>query len=177
MLNLLRKAGCIRIHYGVESGNPAILNGLKKGITLEQVKEAFKKTKKAGIGTLGYFMIGNPGETRKEVMETIEFACKLNPDYAYFSITTPYPDTELYSMGLERKLITDKWLEFAKSPTKDFIPDFWEEHLTREELYDLIKVAYKKFCFRPSFVFREVVKTKSIKSLVGKVKVGLKVAK
>jgi len=175
MLEKLKRAGCIRIHYGIEAGNQTILNNLKKGITIEQVKDTFSMTKKVGIDTLAYFMMGSPGETRKEVLETIEFACRLNPNYAYFSILTPYPATELYSLGISRGLFTDKWQEFATNPTVDFMPDMWEEYLSREELNDLINYAYREFYIRPKFVFREVVGVRSASEFYRKAKAGIEV--
>jgi radical SAM superfamily enzyme YgiQ (UPF0313 family) len=110
MLKLLKKAGCERIHYGVESGNQGILNILKKGITLEQVRKAFRMTKKVGISTLGYFMIGSPSETRETIMQTINFAIEIGADFAHFTITTPFPGTELYRDALKKGLIkTEVW--------------------------------------------------------------------
>ena len=110
-----------------------------------------------------------------EAIETILFACKLNPDYAYFSITTPYPATELYDLGISKGLLTDKWGEFAKNPEVGFTPDYWEEHLNRQELDDLISYAYKRFCFRPNFVFKQVIGTRSISELFRKTNAGLRV--
>ena len=63
MLELLKKAGCVRINYGVESGNAEVLKGLNKGITLEEAENAFSLTKKHGLDALAYFMIGCPGDT------------------------------------------------------------------------------------------------------------------
>ena len=83
MLFKLRKAGCERIHYGVEAGTDRILKVLKKGITLEQVREVFRLTRKAGISTLAYFMIGSPNETREDIVETIKLAKELDPDFAH----------------------------------------------------------------------------------------------
>ena len=178
MLSALKKVGCERIHYGVESGNQYILNVLRKGITIEQVEKVFKMTKDVGISTLAYFMIGSPRETRKEIMETINFAKKINPDYVNFSVTTPYPSTDLYTLGLQEGVLkNDYWKEFAKNPTKEFLPELWEEHLSREELVDLLKFAYKRFYMCPTYIIKRMLKVRSSKEFKRKARAGLRVFK
>jgi radical SAM superfamily enzyme YgiQ (UPF0313 family) len=178
LLEKLKEAGCRRIHYGVESGNAEILKVLRKGITIEQVKEAFKMTKEAGITTLAYFMIGSPRETKSQILETIEFAKKLNPDFAHFTITTPFPATPLYYMGLkEGQLKNDYWKEFAKNPMKDFVPELWEENLSREQLIELVKYAYKSFYTRPRYILKEMLGVRSLDEFKRKARAGLRVFK
>ena len=72
VLALLRRAGCLRIHYGVESGVPEILKNLRKEIDLDQAREIFAETRRQGIQTLGYFILGNPGETREQMQTSID---------------------------------------------------------------------------------------------------------
>jgi anaerobic magnesium-protoporphyrin IX monomethyl ester cyclase len=176
LLKKLKKAGCERIHFGVESGNQDVLNKLRKGITLEQVRHAFKLTKKAGISTLGYFMIGSPTETKETVMQTINFAKSINCDFAHFTITTPFPSTDLYREGLANGIIKrDYWREFAENPTKDFKPPFWEENLNRDELIELVKLAYKKFYSRPFYLVKRLFKIRSFQELKRKTRAGIKV--
>ncbi|MFC2066188.1 B12-binding domain-containing radical SAM protein [Chloroflexota bacterium] len=176
LLEKLREAGCERIHYGVESGNPEILKILRKGITVEQSREAFKLTKDIGIKTLAYFMIGSPRETKSQILETIEFAKKLEPDFVHFSVTTPYPATPLYYMGLEEgRLKNDYWQEFARNPTKNFVPELWEENLSREELIELLKSAYKGFYVRPKYVLKRVFEARSFEEFKRKAKAALRV--
>jgi len=178
VLRKLKQAGCQRIHYGVEAGTQKILNVLRKGITLEMVERTFKLTKKIGIETAGYFMIGSPSETRKDILKTIQFMKKLNPDYVHITITTPYPATDLYRMGLEQKvLLYDYWKEFAENPTLDFEPYFWERELSKEELFSLLKKAYRSFYFRPEYVLKRISKLKSIKELFKKTKAGWQLLK
>ncbi len=96
LLDLLTRAGCVEIHYGIESGNQEVLNRIKKGISLKQVKKAVKLTKRAGIRVKGYFMTGLPGETLETVRQTIDFADSLDCDDTMFSMTTPFPGTDLF---------------------------------------------------------------------------------
>lgn len=176
VLKELKEAGCQRIHYGVEAGTQKILNVLRKGITLEMAEKAFKRTKRIGIQTAGYFMIGSPTETKEDILKTIKFMKKLNPDYVHITITNPYPATDLYRMGLEQKVLPyDYWKEFAKNPTPDFEPYFWEKELSREELFALLKKAYRSFYLRPNYIFKKIIQLKSGKELLRKAKSALNI--
>ncbi len=95
LLRAMKKAGCYMIAYGIESGNQMILNNLRKNITIEQIKSAIVATHKAGIQSVGYFMFGSPGETPETIRQTI--------DFAQFSVTTPFPGTDLYDLYLWRQ--------------------------------------------------------------------------
>ncbi len=178
MLKKLKQAGCVRVHYGVESGNQKILNVLRKGITIEQVEKAFKLTHSVGMETLAYFMIGNPEETKENIEQTIKFALKINPDYVHITATTPFPATELYNMALERGVIKeDVWLKFSKNPTADFIPPLWDEIVSVPDLQKYIKKAYKGFYFRPSYILKRLMTLKSFEEFKTKVKAGLSMLK
>lgn len=178
ILEALKKAGCQRIHYGVEAGTEKILEVLRKGITIEMAQKAFKLTRKMGIQTLGYFMIGSPTETKEDILKTIKLAKKLKPDFAHFTITTPYPATDLYRLGLEKGILpNDYWLEFAKNPTADFKPMIWVENLSREELIKLLKKAYRSFYFRPFYIALRILKLSSFREFKAKVKAGLSLLK
>jgi anaerobic magnesium-protoporphyrin IX monomethyl ester cyclase len=175
LLLKLKRAGCERIHYGVEAADQRILNNLRKGITIKQVQDAFRWTKKARIESLAYFMIGSPGETRKEIIKTIEFAKKLKPDFVSFSVTTPFPATDLYRWALDRKIIErDVWKEFAENPTPDFKAPLWTEELSREELMELLTYAYKSFYTRPSYIIRKALRIRSLSEFKRKAKAGLR---
>lgn len=172
----LKKAGCERIHYGVEASNQHILDNLRKDITLKQVGDAFRVTKKIGIETLAYFMIGSPGETRKTIIQTIKFAKKLKPDYVHYSVTSPFPGTDLYKLALQRGVIKeDVWREFAKNPTRDFKAPLWTEKLTRTQLMDLLMYAYKSFYTRPNYIAQKLLRIRSVSEFKRKVKAGLRI--
>jgi len=174
ILKWMKKAGCQRIQYGVESGNERILGILKKGFTTDAAERAIRWTKEAGIATYADFMIGNPGETLKEIMETINFVARLNPDYVHYSITIPLPITELYREALQKGIIgEDYWTEFAKNPTSDFRIRYWEENFTPGQLEELLIKAYHSFYLRPGYIVKTLGKMGSVSELKRKIKAGL----
>ena len=171
----LKKAGCYRIHCGVESGSDRVLKLIKKNITTDQVREAIKCAKKYKFVILTYFMYGLPGETLEDAYRTIDFALELNTDYAEFSITIPYPGTEAYENALKQKIIpVDYWLNFTMNPNPSFeIPYVIENLISKKELIRLRDQSVKRFYFRLSYLFNELKKVKTITEFLQKFKMGL----
>jgi len=99
LAKLMKRAGCVYVGYGVESGDDDIIKQMKKGVTKERVIRARKILREAGITTMGYFMVGHPNETRKSVLRTIKFMVQLNPDVAAIGIVVPYPGTETWELA------------------------------------------------------------------------------
>jgi anaerobic magnesium-protoporphyrin IX monomethyl ester cyclase len=175
VLDALAASNCLRIHYGVESGNEEIMKVIRKGLNLDKTKEMFTKTRQRGMDTLGYFMIGNPDETREQAMETIDFACNLDANFIHLSVATPFPATDLYRLGFERGLFTtDHWREFAKNPTSDFIPELWEENMSREELIALMQWGYKRFYMRGDYLLKSVLSVRSWSEFKRKARAGIR---
>ncbi|MFQ6039084.1 MAG: B12-binding domain-containing radical SAM protein, partial [Candidatus Aminicenantales bacterium] len=176
MLDRMAQAGCNRIRFGVESGNPKVLENLRKGISLDQVRKAFKMAHRAGITTFAYFMLGSPGESVKEVKESIKLAKELNPDFVQFLITTPFPASDLYDQGVEKGILRgDYWREFSERPFRGFVPEWWTEHFTPEELERWQRKAHVSFYYRPRYVWRQMKKLKSVTEFVRKAHAGLRI--
>lgn len=172
MYGLMRKAGCYRIHFGVESGSPPVLKASGKNISLEQVENAVRLAKKHKFHTMSYYMFGFPDERYEDALKTIDFSIKLNTDYAVYAVIIPYPGTRLYEIALEREIIPDDfWKDFVKSPTPDFrIPHLVEQNMNREEMIKLKDTALRKYYFRPSKIFKEAFKIRSPKDFISKFK-------
>lgn len=99
LLQLMKRAGCRLIHFGVESGSARVLAETNKRITLEQIERGIAETKESGIDQVCFFMFGFPGETAEDMEATIAFAKRLNPTYASFHTVTPYLGTKLYEIS------------------------------------------------------------------------------
>lgn len=164
---VMRKAGCYRIHFGVETGSKRILDATGKATTLEEAEYAIGLAKSSGFDTMAYYMFGFPDETRKDMEKTIAFAKKLDTSYAAFAVTIPYAGTGLYDLALEQKIVPyDFWLEYTKNPTPHFkIPHLIEEHLDRESLIKIKNHALLTYYFRPKTIWREIRHLSSWKEL------------
>jgi|GEM_PF-212918 len=113
MLRLAKEAGFWMIFYGVESGNQAVLDSVKKNLRLEELERAFALTRKAGIRTYASFMVGNLGENRSTVQDTIRFAKKIDPDYCGFAVATPYPGSEFHARAVEMGLLDPEFEDYT----------------------------------------------------------------
>jgi len=111
MLYWMRKAGCIQISYGVESGSEKIRRFLNKDISRQQIIEAFSVTTRYGILARAYFIYGSPGETWETIQETIDLICEIKPLSVIFYILDIFPGTKLYDDYKIKHRVTDNiWL-------------------------------------------------------------------
>lgn len=101
LLGLMKKAGCILMMFGCESGSQRLLDRMKKDVTLAGNYEGIAMARKAGITTAAGFMIGLPTETREETAETLRFARRAGLDYAWFNMVEPYPGTGMWDDAVE----------------------------------------------------------------------------
>jgi len=172
----MKRAGCDRIHYGVESGNNRMLKVIRKNTTVNRIKEAFADTRQAGIDALAYFMIGLPEEKESDIQDILDLSIALRPEYCHFTIFCPYPNTAFYERGLSSGIIPrDIWRDFARDPQPGFTLPVWEENFTREELQQHLVNLYKKFYLRPQYILKRVSRLKSFSELKRKAKAGLSV--
>lgn len=92
----MKEAGCYLIAIGVETTDECILKNIKKPVSLEQIRYAFKSAKKAGLITKGFFICGLPGATYEKEMDYIKFFKDVDMDIPRFGTIMVYPKTELY---------------------------------------------------------------------------------
>ncbi|MCE1247524.1 MAG: B12-binding domain-containing radical SAM protein [Firmicutes bacterium] len=165
MMIALKETGCYGLHMGVESGDPDILEIMQKGITLEQVRWAFKTARKHNFITRGYFMIGYLDETPDTYKATVDIARELDLDWASFSITTPLPATPLFDESVRRGYIDpDFWKKYTllQASKKDF-PHVPSKHWDEKKLSDMMRDAYFKFYLRPGYALRRLTTIRSWK--------------
>jgi tetratricopeptide (TPR) repeat protein len=112
VLAWMRRAGCIQVSYGVESGSAEIRRRLGKRFGDEEVRRAFDLTQRYGMLARAYFIYGCPGESEASIRATIDLMRAIKPLAAVFYILDIFPGTALYD-DLRRRLgVTDAiWLD------------------------------------------------------------------
>jgi anaerobic magnesium-protoporphyrin IX monomethyl ester cyclase len=147
MLELMGKAGCRLISWGIESGNEQILKHARKGAYPDKAERALRWAKQAGIMNWGYFIIGLPGETEETIRQTIDFAKKLPLDIALFHVAAPYPGTPFFFEVVENKWFRPgtRWeqVDMDKGTVLDY------PNLSAERLLYWQKRAFREWAFRP----------------------------
>jgi anaerobic magnesium-protoporphyrin IX monomethyl ester cyclase len=156
LLKIMHQAGCWQISYGVESGVQRLLDLINKGETLEDMEKTFAITKEIGITIRGFFMLGLPTETYQESLQTIEFAKSLDPFWAQFTITTPYPGTSMFeTLKAKGEIKTFNWEHYNTwTGWKESEMVYLFKNRTLKELKSLQKKAVMSFYLRPKVFFR-----------------------
>ena len=141
---------------GYESGNAEILQRIKKGITLEEMRRFTKACRKAGVDIHATFVLGLPVESRETMEETIRFAKELDVFSLQVSLAAPYPGTELYEQAK-----ANGW--FARQGEIVHADGFQESALaypglSKEEIFEAVERFYRRYYLRPRPVLR-IIKT------------------
>lgn len=165
-----KQSGLRMISFGVETGTDEGLKALKKGTNTRKVKQAFEWCRELGIITVADYIIGLPDEkTVADIDRNIDFLVGLDPDYAQVSVLKLYPNTAMYDDAVAKGVIEPgRWQQFALQPSKGFVVDHWDEHLDLGTLVKIQKRAYRKFYFRPRYIMRSLVNTRSLYELSSK---------
>ncbi len=153
LFQLMKQSGCKRVGFGVESGNQAVLDSIKKQQTVDDVRRAFREAKAAGLQTMGFFIFGLPADTAETMDDTIRCALELDPDLANFMIAAPYPGTELWEIAQrDGRLFSMDWRDYAIHDEKARyeLPTLPPE-LVEEKWHE----AYRRFYFRPKRIWRQ----------------------
>jgi anaerobic magnesium-protoporphyrin IX monomethyl ester cyclase len=157
LLEAFRAAGCWAVLFGAESGVQRNLDALRKGITLEQTQRAVRAARAAGLAVHTPFIFGIPGQTWEEGLETIRFACKLDPDIASFHALTPFPGSELWERRHELGTVAEDLGAYTYQGAA-FVP----HTLTREQIQELRQRAYRTFYSRPRYLVRRTLGIRSL---------------
>ncbi len=117
VVELMARAGCQAICFGVESGSQEILDLVRKGSNLAKVKNAMRMTQAAGISALASFIIGLPGETEASLRQTVAFANELHQEFGSlygFHVLSPFPGTEVRERAREfgLEILTSDWTRY-----------------------------------------------------------------
>ncbi len=160
LLGEMKKAGCHRIYFGIESVHQGVLDLVNKGITPDKVRRTIRLCKKLGILSLGFFIIGNPGETEKMIYESVDFAKELDLDYVQFSKLLAKPGTSMWREMVENTGY-DYWREWVLGNETDRpLPRHWTD-LSNDDIDRIAHRCYLKFAMRPGYLLRQTLLTGS----------------
>jgi len=159
LLELMHRAGCREISFGVESGNEEIRQKvLQKKVSNTDLISAFSECHRVGIDANAFCMLGFPGETCKNMLETLDFALKIKPDVLGLHLTVLFPGSDLYKQALaEGKIAGDTWDKYARGEIEDqpiYIPDGF----SRQTMEVMQKHIYWRYYFRPAYLIRRFFK-------------------
>jgi len=146
-MSLMKEARCRLLVVGFESASQKVLDGMHKGLKLEQSIEFMKSAKKLGILVHGCIMVGNPGETRETMEESFNFVKKVGCDSMQFYPLLVYPGTEAYEWAKDHGyLLTEDFSQWLTSTyAHNCVISF--PHLTREEMVNFCETAYNRYHF------------------------------
>jgi anaerobic magnesium-protoporphyrin IX monomethyl ester cyclase len=172
-LGKMKAAGCKRVAFGVETGDEDILVSIDKRIDHATIRQAFKNAKKVGLETMGFFIIGLPGDTDETMEKTIKFAIELDPLVANFSMMTPYPGTTVYEIATKKgRMLMKDWDDyvFFEGKARYELGDMTAELVERKW-----KDAYRRFYLRPSRVAKTLTRKATWQNLPRTVHMAMKV--
>ncbi len=167
ILQALADAGCYLVSFGIESAVPRLLDTVEKGARPDQAEAAVRWAKEAGLKVRATLILGLPGETRAESLETIAFAKRLPIDQVRFALATPYPGTRLWEIALEEgSLRVDDWIELSsmggyREGDIVYVPEGRES----EELKKLQRQANFSFYFRPKIMLGFATRVRSLEDV------------
>ncbi|MFE7122059.1 B12-binding domain-containing radical SAM protein [Streptomyces sp. NPDC057654] len=144
LLTAMAGAGCVRLRFGIEHGDPDILRRMRKESDLEKITTAVTSAHRAGINGFGYFIVGWLGESLAQYRRTLDLACRLPLDYASFYTATPLPGTPLHTECVEAGAIpADYWDRFVQGRFDSRIGYLVPDAEARA------RAAYRAFFLRP----------------------------
>lgn len=169
LLTKMKKAGCYRTAYGVETGNADIMKKIGKKIDFESIEEAFKLTRRLGIKTLMFMIIGHPWDTEETIQETIDFTIKVDPDFVQFTRANPIPGSKFFQMAQEKGINIKSWEELDHYATSGASIGL----LPREVIEKNLKRAYRKFYLRPRKILKIACDKNTYQNLPGLLRAGV----
>jgi radical SAM superfamily enzyme YgiQ (UPF0313 family) len=145
LLQLMARAGCWLIGYGIESGCQEVLDRANKKIDVATIKSAINMAHNAGITVVGHVIIGLPGDTEETIMRTIDFVTGSGLDFAQFYCAVPFPGSKLYDEAVGNNwLNSNDWSRFEQNQSVLSYPG-----LSSERIEMLRRLAIRRFYLKP----------------------------
>jgi len=164
LLRTMYDVGFKHIAYGVESGNDKILEEWQKGITKDQIRDAFKLSHQLGYTTTAYMIVGALSETPDTVRESINFIKEIQPDFVQWSVACPLPATKLTEQFEKEFHKIDDWRGLYYNSVlsrKKPYAFYHTRYMTNEELQIWAKRAYRETYFNLRYVWKRVCRMKN----------------
>ena len=129
LLRKMKKAGCVKLNIGVETGSPRMQKAIRKDVTNDIIKDAYRMIQSNGIAAGAFFMAGFPDETLEDLEQTWELMKELKIDEVAFNIFDPMPGSELLERCVELGLVLEKpdWSSFRFWPDNYFVRNMSHE--------------------------------------------------
>ncbi len=154
-MHAMKAAGCRLIIPGIESGSQQILDNIKKGTRVEQFQKYVDNARRAGLLIHACYMVGNEGETRETMQQTLELALRLNTDTAQFFPLIPYPGTEAFEWARRNGYIELDYDKYCREDgTHNTVLSM--PHLSAEEMVAFCDMARRKYYLRPSYMLHRL---------------------
>lgn len=170
MLTAMKRAGCWIIAFGIESGSQEMLDKIGKKTDLSKAREALRMTRKAGILSSVYFMVGLPWDTPESLAANEKFAREIDPDIMEVFYVYPFPGTPLYEEAVRLGL-----LEAGSIPKAAYDgPAMAALEMSREELMEARNHALKNFYLQPRVILRTLARSRSFRELWNYLRYGLR---
>jgi len=145
ILTTMHKSGCRRIHYGVETGDPTIIETAKPGVSLQNTNESFKTAREIGIWRHAHIILGLPGETQKTLETTSKFLLKMDPDSVTLNFATPYPGTKMHEDAKKNNWITtNDWGHYSSFDIVMETPSIRADDLYKAAMQIAKSLAHQK---------------------------------
>jgi len=143
LLIAMKRAGCVRIYFGMESGSQRMLDIYRKQVNTEEAKRTFHLCREVGIESAAFFMSGHPDETDEDFEHTVRFAKEAKLNFASFNPLTPYPGTSMYNLMADR-------IDFSIYPYRNT----WKDSTIYDHFDRRKKAFYRRFYVRPAYLLR-----------------------
>jgi magnesium-protoporphyrin IX monomethyl ester (oxidative) cyclase len=171
LLAIMKRAGCYKLCFGIESGHPETLKFIRKKLNLARVKQVIKNASDLGFWIQSTYIIGFPYETKEQIEETIDFALSTFSDFINFLLLIPYPGTEVYEILKNENLLPQKGYNYRNFGLmmSGFRTLCHNKYLTSQELnayFDeafkrLLRVRIKRILRHPSILLKKIYSTES----------------
>ena len=169
-LDLMKRAGCHTIIFGVESADDAILEKYRKGYTTEQIRQAFESCRNHRIRTVGTFILGLPEDDNNSFQRSLNFAKELNCDFVSYNIAVPRAGTPLRKQAIREGLIDEECFQMDQTGKTISMPT---NALSTEQVQILKSKFIREYYLRPGYLFKRLFSVRSFFELKMQISEGI----